>query len=79
MNLYTIKDTLANRCGPVFQSVNHKTAMRATRQMLEKVDPIDFPEFQLLFIGTFNEESGVIVSIQPEIINLEEKVNVSIV
>lgn len=79
MNLYTIKDLLANRCGPVFQSINHKTAQRVTRQTLEKVDPIDLPEFQLIYIGTFNEETGAIISIMPEVIKLEEKTNASIV
>lgn len=66
MELFTIKDLVANRCGPVFQAVNSKVAQRSMRQMLEKVDPSDFEEFKLFHIGSFNEESGKIIPLDPQ-------------
>lgn len=57
-NIYTIKDKVAEECGPLFQAVNDAVAIRSTIKVLSQaVDPADYA---LLRIGAYNTETGSI-------------------
>jgi len=58
ISLYTIRDKVAEECGPVFQATNDGVAVRSTVKILsQSVDPNDY---ELLCIGAFNTETGAI-------------------
>lgn len=60
MKVYTIHDRLAEECGPVFESINHLTALRGYRKMLqaEKGNP---DEYKLLWIGSIDHSTAKFV------------------
>jgi len=61
MNLYTIRDKVAEDCGPVFQAKNNGVAVRNFEQMFEK-NAVSASDFVLLLLGTFDQDSGRITA-----------------
>ncbi len=59
-NLYTIYDTVAKECGPIFQAKNKEVACRYVAEML-KSNPVKLSEYYLCSIGNFDSDSGKIL------------------
>lgn len=59
-DLYTIYDTVAKECGPVFQAKNFEVACRYVAEML-KNNPVKLSEYYLCSIGNFDSDSGKIL------------------
>jgi len=57
--LYTIRDLLANECGPVFQAKNKDVADRNYSNLVKNQD-LNPEEFELEYLGKFDNEVGVI-------------------
>lgn len=56
LNVYVIRDKVAEQCGPVYTAENDGVAARGFRQAMLKVsDPLDF---QLLKVGEFDTFTG---------------------
>lgn len=58
MNLYSIKDNLAEECGPLFAAINDAVAVRMSKQMLS-----DYPSVQdmcLIKFGSFDGKTALL-------------------
>ena len=55
-NLYTIRDCVAEQCGPVFQAVNDGVALRNVRAMMDKVPDYDRDAYKMFRLGVFDDE-----------------------
>lgn len=60
-NLYTVYDILAEKYGPVFESVNDAVATRQFRNMLKDMPDISKEDFQLVKLGYFDRQESKIV------------------
>lgn len=54
LNLYTIYDRVAERAGPVFVQVNDATASREFRLSLQSSSVVDYDDYQLMRLGTWD-------------------------
>lgn len=61
MNLYIVRDYVAEKNGPTFEAVNDAVAIRATKKMLEQYPPEDFGIYH---VGTITETSEGEIIIQ---------------
>lgn len=52
--LYALYDLVAEQFGPVFQAVNHQTAIRTVQNMRISA----YEDFELFYLGEWNMESG---------------------
>lgn len=59
--LYSVKDEIAKRFGPVFESINAETAARSFVLMMQKVDKAFRKEYSLYKLGTIDSITGVII------------------
>lgn len=59
--LYSVKDTLAQDFGPLFEAVSHPVALRATKQMLRTVDESSRNDYVLFCVGDYNIVDGSMV------------------
>nr|QJB21705.1 MAG: nonstructural protein [Microvirus sp.] len=59
--LYSIRDRAASQFGPVFQAVNDAVAARAMVRLMEKIPSYDRDAFQLVRLGSFDDETGNIL------------------
>lgn len=73
-NLYTIKDTVAEEAGPVFQAINDGVAIRRTIQLL--IDVPDSEEYKLYRVGTFDSFSMSVTSEEPFEIDFKSQYSV---
>lgn len=69
VNLYCVRDRVAEESGPIFAAKNHAVAKRQYDAMLGKegVQPLDY---SLLFLGSYDPEKTIIfpVSVAEEVI-----------
>lgn len=64
MNLYTVKDSVAEEFGPLFQAKNDGVA---TRMFLELLKQTKQPfEYKLFMVGQFDHDTGLIDPVSPE-------------
>lgn len=56
--LYSIRDRAAGQFGPVFQAVNDAVASRSMVRLMEKIPSYDRDAFQLVRLGSFDDETG---------------------
>ena len=71
MNLYTIYDTVAKECGPVFEAKNDGTATRSYLSML-KSQNLRSDEYLMYSIGRFDHESMELFIHDKELVNVAE-------
>lgn len=71
-NVYTMRDKVAQSCGPLFQSVNHGVASRQVVNLMQKVAPHDRDAYELWWLGTWDDESGrfQVIKDVPEVIEV---------
>ena len=71
MRCYAIKDMVANEFGPIFYAKNDEVALRQYNQLQAKNEFI-IDEFKLFFLGSLDDDKGIIdipsmpVNITPE-------------
>lgn len=68
--LYSVQDVTAEMYGPVFQSVNDGVARRNVVSMLVKVAKWDRDAYKLHFVGTFDDETGVVAFAERKVIDV---------
>jgi hypothetical protein len=68
MKLYTIYDKLAEKAGPVFESVNEHVAKRAVKYALK--DAIEITDYQLIELGEIDQKNAVIIGLDTKIIDI---------
>lgn len=69
VNLYTVRDELAEEFGPVFQAKNDNVAFRNVSTFLMKINENDRGFFRLYRIARFNFEKGEFVDTEKEAID----------
>lgn len=73
-NLYTIFDSVADECGPVFQAKNYDVALRYVAEMIMK-NHVKLSDYYLCYIGTFDSDAGSILPDEVERYRLSEIFN----
>lgn len=58
--LYSVYDKVAKKFGPIFQCVNEAVAVRRYKQLLKTVDDLSMSDFELVYVGRFDEFTGYI-------------------
>lgn len=58
-NVYTIYDSVAQECGPLFESINDGVAVRHMVQAMRNVE--NPAEYQLYHVGEVSRENGSVV------------------
>lgn len=72
VNIYTIKDELANNWGSLFL-LNPTVAERSFKYMAQEMEKGDCEDRRIYFMGTYDPETGEIVPSRPTMVyNLEE-------
>lgn len=66
LGLYVIYDRVAEKSGPVFQSVNDQVAYRSYVRLIQESPHLNKDEYVLFRIGTFNERTMTIDAIIPK-------------
>ena len=56
--LYSVRDRAADQFGPVFQAINDAVASRSMVRLMEKIPSYDRDAFQLVRLGSFDDETG---------------------
>ena len=54
VNIYTIYDTVAKECGPIYQAKNHDVAVRAFRSLISDTSNVNPLEYDLYCLGEFD-------------------------
>lgn len=67
--VYTIFDEAANRCGPVYVSVTDRVAIRSYYQAMEAVPPQYQADYQLVCLGSYDDEALTIVPCATRIVD----------
>lgn len=62
-NIYTVRDVVAEMVSPPFWAKNDKHAFRMFKKTIEQNDEGD--DFELLFIGKIDDETGVLEALGP--------------
>lgn len=57
MELYTIRDRVAEESGPLFEAKNKGIAIRQITKMLEGVPKASLGDYKLLYMGTYNSSA----------------------
>lgn len=60
MNLYSIYDNKAEVHGPIFMAVNDEVAIRNYRNFMSSVRSWELSDYNLVFVGIFDEKTGYI-------------------
>lgn len=60
--IYSIRDSVADESGPLIIAPNDGVALRYLRQVLKDLPPGADTEFDLQYVGDWDNESGLIVS-----------------
>lgn len=61
-NLYSIYDMAAEKYAPIFEAINNQVAIRQFKNVMERVPNNSKNDFVLYLLGSFNYDTGVIVS-----------------
>jgi len=73
INLYSIRDGLAEEFGPVYQAKNHGVASRNYRNLMKQNSIENGSEFKLFMVGQFDPETGGILVNDPIEINTSDR------
>lgn len=77
LGIYTIKDMVADECGPVFEAKNDEVAGRNFRQLMAREKIRNEDEFRLYKIGSYETEEMNLFNCNNEQISFGfEEVNV---
>lgn len=60
MNLYSIRDNVAEEFGPIFQAKNHAIAKRNFINLIDENKGMSKEDYQIVSMGTFDTETGEI-------------------
>ena len=64
VNIYTIYDSVAKECGPIFQSKNHDVAVRAFKSLISDTPNVNVSDFDLYYLGEFDTETCSLVPLE---------------
>ena len=56
VNIYTIYDSVAKECGPIFQAKNHDVAVRAFHSLMAEASNVLSTDYDLYCLGEFDTE-----------------------
>jgi len=56
VNLYAVRDRIAEETGPIFMAKNDAIALRQTQQLLRSEQVTDPEDFELWMVGTYDTE-----------------------
>ena len=56
VNIYTIYDSVAKECGPIFQAKNHDVAVRAFHSLMAETSNVMSTDYDLYCLGEFDTE-----------------------
>ena len=77
VNIYTIYDTVAKECGPIYQAKNHDVAVRAFRSLISDTPNVNALEYDLYCLGEFDTEKCSFVPLEVPstipIVNISEE------
>ena len=73
MNLYVIRDLVADECGPVFEANNDAVAVRNFKNLLQK-DGVYPEDYELLLVGNINRKIGEVYGEQAPVLVYNENV-----
>lgn len=68
LHVYSVKDTVANEFGPIWQAVNDGVAKRQFRHILDSTKGVRFDDFELWRLAEFYKDSGEIVVDKPQVV-----------
>lgn len=57
VNIYTIYDTVAKECGPIFQAKNDEVAVRAFHGLIGDTPNVKATDYEIYCLGEFDTES----------------------
>ena len=57
VNIYTIYDSVAKECGPIFQAKNHDVAVRAFHSLMAETSNVVSTDYDLYCLGEFDTDS----------------------
>lgn len=60
MRLYSVKDLVADECGPVITAKNDAVATRMFIGLVTSDKSINPNDYQLLYLGVFDTSSGIV-------------------
>lgn len=64
LNMYTLRDIVAEDSAPIFCAKNDMTAVRSACHALRQVDNPE--EYQLFRVGSFDTDTSEVTSLPPE-------------
>ena len=56
VNIYTIYDSVAKECGPIYQAKNHDVAVRAFKSLISDTPNVNVSEYDVYCLGEFDNE-----------------------
>ena len=56
VNVYTIYDTVAKECGPIYQAKNHDVASRGFKSLISDTPNVNVSDYDLYCLGEFDTE-----------------------
>ena len=56
VNIYTIYDSVAKECGPIYQAKNHDVAVRAFHSLMSETSNVLSTDYDLYCLGEFDTE-----------------------
>lgn len=63
-NIYTIYDTVAKECGPIYQAKNHDVAVRAFKSLISDTPNVKVSDYDLYCLGEFDTEKCSFVPVE---------------
>ena len=71
VNIYTIYDSVAKECGPIFQAKNHDVAVRAFHSLMAETSNVMSTDYDLYCLGEFDTERCSFVALEvPSVISV---------
>ena len=64
VNIYTIYDTVAKECGPIYQAKNHDVAVRAFKSLISETPNVNVSDYDLYCLGEFDTEKCSFVALE---------------
>ena len=56
VNIYTIYDSVAKECGPIYQAKNHDVAVLAFKSLISDTPNVNVSEYDVYCLGEFDTE-----------------------
>ena len=77
VNIYTIYDSVAKECGPIYQAKNHDVAVRDFRSLISDTPNVNPLDYDLYCLGEFDTEKCSFVPLEVPstvpIVNISEE------